>query len=59
LALPPREAPAVAWDFWHQFDQFDRFEELRQFRPALYKALPTDPSVMSGRSRIPDRGSRQ
>jgi glycosyltransferase involved in cell wall biosynthesis len=39
LAMPPREAPEVAWDFWHQFDQFDRFEELRQFRPALYKAL--------------------
>jgi glycosyltransferase involved in cell wall biosynthesis len=43
LAMPPREAPEVAWDFWHQFDQFDRFEELRQFRPALYKALPIDP----------------
>src|SRR6185503_18715220 len=25
-ATPPRDAPAVAWDFWHQFDQFDRFE---------------------------------
>ena len=37
---PPRPAPAVAWDFWAQFDQFERLEELRQFRPALYKALP-------------------
>jgi len=45
LASPPREAPEVAWDFWHQFDQFDRFEELRQFRPALYKALPVAPVV--------------
>ncbi len=34
---PPREAPEVTWDFWHQFDQFDRFEELRQFRPACIK----------------------
>jgi len=40
LRLPPRPAPEVAWDFWHQFDQFERFEELRQFRPALYRALP-------------------
>lgn len=40
LQRPPRPAPDVAWDFWQQFDQFERFEELRQFRPALYKALP-------------------
>jgi len=39
-SLPPREAPEVAWDFWPQFDQFERLEELRQYRPALYKALP-------------------
>jgi L-malate glycosyltransferase len=44
LALPPREAPEVSWDFWHQFEQFDRFEELRQFRPSLYRALPESPS---------------
>jgi glycosyltransferase involved in cell wall biosynthesis len=37
---PSRSAPEVAWDFWAQFDQFERLEELRQFRPALYKALP-------------------
>jgi glycosyltransferase involved in cell wall biosynthesis len=43
LRLPPRPAPEVAWDFWPQFDQFERFEELRQFRPALYRALPIDP----------------
>jgi hypothetical protein len=43
LAKPPREAPDVAWDFWQQFDQFERLEELRQFRPALYRALPLDP----------------
>jgi hypothetical protein len=37
---PPREAPEVTWDFWAQFEQFERLEELRQFRPALYRALP-------------------
>ena len=43
LRQPPREAPEVSWDFWQQFDQFERLEELRQYRPALYKALPPDP----------------
>jgi glycosyltransferase involved in cell wall biosynthesis len=45
LATPPHEAPEVAWDFWQQFDQFERLEELRQFRPALYRALPIDPGL--------------
>ena len=40
LSTPPRPAPEVPWDFWAQFDQFERLEELRQFRPALFKALP-------------------
>jgi L-malate glycosyltransferase len=40
LAKPPRPAPNVAWDFWAQFDQFERLEELRQFRPAVFEALP-------------------
>ncbi len=39
---PPRPAPEVAWDFWAQFDQVERLEELRQFRPAVYRALPID-----------------
>jgi glycosyltransferase involved in cell wall biosynthesis len=43
LACPPRQAPDVTWDFWAQFHQFERLEELRQFRPALFKALPVDP----------------
>jgi L-malate glycosyltransferase len=47
LRRPPRPAPDVAWDFWAQFEQFDRFEELRQFRPALYRALPS-PSLAEG-----------
>ena len=38
---PPRPAPQVAWDFWAQFDQFERLEEIRQYRPAVYKALPS------------------
>jgi glycosyltransferase involved in cell wall biosynthesis len=71
LAAPPREAPEVAWDFWQQFDQFERLEELRQFRPALYRALPEPESAVrdagsaashqlspSG-GRIPDPGSRR
>jgi len=43
VAGPPRPAPDVAWDFWKQFQQFERFEELRQFRPALFQALPPPP----------------
>jgi glycosyltransferase involved in cell wall biosynthesis len=70
LAMPPRQAPEVSWDFWYQFDQFDRFEELRQFRPALFRALPKagsgmrDPGSVSLTpitpvgSRMPDPGSR-
>jgi L-malate glycosyltransferase len=42
LQRPPRSAPEVAFDFWAQFDQFERLEELRQYRPALYRALPAD-----------------
>jgi glycosyltransferase involved in cell wall biosynthesis len=53
IATPPRDAPEVTWDFWHQFDQFDRFEELRQFRPALYKALPVAPSPSGSMVREP------
>lgn len=45
IALPLRPAPEVAWDFWQQFEQFERFEELRQFRPALYRALPLPPDA--------------
>jgi L-malate glycosyltransferase len=45
LAAPPRPAPPVTWDFWAQFAQFDRLEELRQFRPALFRALPAPDPV--------------
>jgi len=47
-ALPPRPAPDVPYDFWTMFDQAERLEELRQFRPAIYRALP----------RSEDRGAR-
>ena len=40
-AMPPRPAPEVPYDFWAMFEQADRLEELRQFRPAIYRALPT------------------
>ena len=40
-ATPPRPAPEVPYDFWPMFDQADRLEELRQFRPAVFKALPS------------------
>ena len=42
LSGPPRPAPEVAFDFWAQYDQFERLEELRQYRPALYRALPVN-----------------
>jgi hypothetical protein len=48
-ATPPRPAPEVPYDFWPMFDQAERLEELRQFRPAIYRALPPEP-------RIEDRG---
>ena len=50
-ATPPRPAPEVPYDFWPMFDQAERLEELRQFRPAIYRALPPEP-------RIEDRGPR-
>jgi L-malate glycosyltransferase len=42
LQGPARQAPEVTWDFWAQFEQFERLEELRQFRPALFRALPNE-----------------
>jgi glycosyltransferase involved in cell wall biosynthesis len=47
-AAAPRPAPEVPYDFWAMFDQAERLEELRQFRPAIYRALP----------RIEERGAR-
>ena len=50
--VPPRPAPEVAWDFWAQFDQLERLEELRQFRPAVFKALPLEPLSASRGSQL-------
>ncbi len=44
-ATPPHPAPEVPYDFWGMFDQAERLEELRQFRPALYRALPFESEV--------------
>ena len=52
LAAGSRAAPEVAWDFWAQFDQFERLEELRQFRPALFRALPEEPALGARRSAL-------
>jgi hypothetical protein len=57
LATPPREAPTVPFDFWPQFDQFDRLEELRQFRPAVYRALPLAPGISGPVVRGPGSGN--
>ena len=40
-ATAARPAPEVPYDFWAMFDQAERLEELRQFRPAVFRALPT------------------
>ena len=56
-AGPPRQAPDIAWDFWAQYEQFERLEELRQFRPALFRALP-EPRTPDRGPRTPDPGPR-
>ena len=48
-ATPPRPAPDVPYDFWAMFEQADRLEELRQFRPAIYRALPTSAEATVGK----------
>jgi L-malate glycosyltransferase len=55
---PSRPAPEVAWDFWEQFDLFERLEELRQFRPALYRALP-ERDALSTEHRAPGTEHRR
>ncbi|RPJ81126.1 MAG: glycosyltransferase [Acidobacteria bacterium] len=42
LASPAHPAHEVAPDFWRQFETAERLEELRQYRPAIYKALPEE-----------------
>ena len=59
-AMPPRPAPEVPYDFWPMFDQAERLEELRQFRPAIYRALSASPGprIMDPAPRPADSGSR-
>jgi glycosyltransferase involved in cell wall biosynthesis len=52
-ATPPRPAPEVPYDFWPMFDQAERLEELRQFRPAVYRALPTAAEAAVGKPAAP------
>jgi len=56
-AMPPRPAPEVPYDFWPMFDQAERLEELRQFRPAVYRALPSAEEVGGRRLEIGGRRS--
>jgi glycosyltransferase involved in cell wall biosynthesis len=55
-ALPPRPAPEVPYDFWGMFDQAERLEELRQFRPAIYRALPASAEASAGK---PEAGGQR
>jgi glycosyltransferase involved in cell wall biosynthesis len=48
LAAPAPPHPEVAFDFWDQYAQAERLEELRQYRPALYQALPYPPVSAPG-----------
>ncbi len=41
----PRALTGVAWDFWKQLEMADRLEELREYRPAVYEALPKEPAA--------------
>jgi hypothetical protein len=45
LAGPPLPHPGVAFDFWTQYEQAQQLDELRQYRPALFKALPRPPGA--------------
>ncbi len=43
-ADPHRPAHHVAYDFWQQLSLADQLEELRVYRPALFHALPVEPT---------------
>jgi len=43
LKSPRRPAPQVTWDFWDQFKFGEELYELQQYRPAIYRGLPSDP----------------
>ena len=43
MKAPRRRMPEIAWDFWDQVRRGEELDELRQYRPALYQALPQQP----------------
>jgi glycosyltransferase involved in cell wall biosynthesis len=43
LAMPRREHPPVAFDFWDQVDQTEAYDEVKQYRPSAFLALPPEP----------------
>jgi hypothetical protein len=43
-----KPAPPVAWDFWDQFRQAEELYELREYRPAIFRALPDSPESKAG-----------
>jgi L-malate glycosyltransferase len=51
LAAPRRPPHQVAWDFWNQVQAIEDLDELRQYRPALYGALPEAPGLEPRRPR--------
>jgi hypothetical protein len=51
LGRPRRPAPPVAWDFWDQFRLAEELYELQQYRPAMYRGLPTDDGKPAAPSR--------
>jgi glycosyltransferase involved in cell wall biosynthesis len=48
LALPKKPSPRIAWDFWDQMKQAEELYELRQYRPAIFRALPDSPESKAG-----------
>jgi glycosyltransferase involved in cell wall biosynthesis len=45
LAMPRREHPPVAFDFWDQVDRSEEYDEIKQYRPSAFLALPVDPGA--------------
>jgi L-malate glycosyltransferase len=45
LRAPAPAKPQVTFDFWDQFTAYERLKELQQYRPAVFRALPSDPHV--------------
>jgi glycosyltransferase involved in cell wall biosynthesis len=43
IAMPRRQHPPVAFDFWDQVKLLEELEEIWLYRPAAYRALPEAP----------------